>query len=61
MTKDKPRKWACRLTKEGHMNTAQTETREQTMAKIDFHLPTLTDKELRMVAAFVAGMKKSRG
>jgi hypothetical protein len=43
------------------MNTAQTETREQTMAKIDFHLPTLTDKELRMVAAFIAGIKKSRG
>lgn len=43
------------------MNTAQTETREQTMAKIDFHLPTLTDKELRMVEAFIAGIKRSQG
>ena len=35
-----------------------TETREQTMAKIEFHLPGLTDAQLRMVAAFIRGIKK---
>lgn len=36
------------------------ETRDQTMTKIQFYLPKLTDKELRMVAGFVRGIK-SRG
>jgi hypothetical protein len=34
------------------------ETREQTMAKIEFHLPTLTDAQLRLVAAFIKGIKR---
>ena len=34
------------------------ETREQTMAKIQFHLPTLTDAQLRIVAALIRGLKK---
>lgn len=34
------------------------ETREQTMAKIDYYLPTLTDSQLRMVAWFIRGIKK---
>lgn len=37
------------------------ETREQTMKKIEHHLPTLTDKELRMVSGFIRGIKKERG
>lgn len=36
----------------------ETETREQTIRKIDFWLPKLTDEELRMVSAFIRGMKK---
>ena len=38
-----------------------TETREQTMAKIGFHLPTLTDAQLRMVAGFIRGIQKGEG
>lgn len=38
----------------------ETATREQTIEKIKFFLPNLTDKELRMVAAFISGMKKSQ-
>jgi hypothetical protein len=38
-----------------------TETRDQTMQKIEFHLPTLTDAQLRMVAGFIRGIKKSQG
>lgn len=34
-----------------------TETRDQTLAKIEFHLPTLTDAELRLVNAFIRGIK----
>lgn len=37
------------------------ETREQTIAKIEFHLPTLTDEQLRMVAGFIRGIKKNQG
>ena len=37
------------------------ETREQTLAKIEFHLPSLTDAQLRMVAGFIRGIKKSQG
>ena len=37
------------------------ETREQTVAKIEFHLPTLTDEQLRMVSGFIKGIKKNQG
>lgn len=36
------------------------ETREQTMAKIEYHLPKLTDKELRMVSGFIRGLKGAK-
>lgn len=36
------------------------ETREQTLQKIRFYLPTLTDRELRMVAGFIRGLKKGQ-
>jgi hypothetical protein len=38
-----------------------TETREQTLEKIEFHLPTLTDAQLRLVSAFIRGIKKDQG
>ena len=38
-----------------------TETREQTIAKIEFRLPKLTDAQLRMVSAFIKGMEKDQG
>ena len=37
------------------------ETREQTLAKIEFLLPTLTDAQLRMVSGFIRGIKKGEG
>ena len=37
-----------------------SETREQTMAKIEFHLPMLTDDELRMVSGFIRGIQKAK-
>jgi hypothetical protein len=37
-----------------------TETREQTLAKIEFRLPSLTDAQLRMVDAFIKGIAKSK-
>lgn len=37
------------------------ETREQTLAKINFYLPELTDAQLRMVSAFIRGIRKSQG
>ena len=37
------------------------ETREQTMAKIEFYLPKLTDEQLRMVAGFIRGILKEAG
>ena len=39
-------------------NKLNIETREQTMAKIEFHLTTLTDDQLRMVSGFIRGIKK---
>lgn len=36
------------------------ETREQTLTKIEFYLPTLTDAQLRMVAGFIRGIKKNQ-
>lgn len=38
-----------------------TETREQTMAKIEFRLVNLTDAQLRLVDAFIKGIKKNQG
>ena len=35
-----------------------TETREQTMAKIAFYLPKLTDAQLCMVSGFIRGIQK---
>lgn len=35
-----------------------TETREQTMQKIEFYLPALKDEQLRMVAGFIRGIQK---
>lgn len=32
------------------------ETREQSMLKINFYLPKLTDKQLQIVAAFIHGI-----
>lgn len=37
------------------------ETREQTMAKIEFRLPTLTDAKLRMVSSFIRGIQEGEG
>lgn len=37
------------------------ETREQTMAKIEFYLPILTNEQLRMVSGFIRGIKKGDG
>ena len=37
------------------------EAREQSMAKIEFHLPTLTDAQLRMVSGFIHGIQKGEG
>lgn len=36
----------------------KTETREQTIRKIEFYIPSLTDSELRLAVAFIRGMKK---
>ena len=37
------------------------ETRGQTLKKIDFYLPELTDEQLRMVAWFIRGILKEAG
>ena len=37
------------------------ETRKETMNKILFHLPTLTDEQLRMVSSLIRGIKKGEG
>ena len=34
------------------------ETREQTLKKLEFYIPMLTDAELRMVTGFARGIKK---
>ena len=34
----------------------QVETREQTIKKIEFRLPRLTDADLRLVSAFIRGL-----
>lgn len=38
-----------------------TETREQTMEKIKFYLPKLSDEALRMAAAFIRGLHQKAG
>jgi hypothetical protein len=35
-----------------------TETRDQTLAKIAFYLPDMTDEQLRIVVGFIRGLKK---
>lgn len=45
--------------KEGCM-IESNETREQTLAKIEFYLPMLTDEELRIVSGFIKGIQKGR-
>ena len=37
------------------------ETRGQTLKKIDFYLPELTDEQLRMVAGFIRDILKEAG
>ena len=39
-------------------NKNTTETREQTIEKLKFYLPKLTDRQLRMVVGFVKGLLK---
>lgn len=34
------------------------ETREQTMKKIEYHIPHLTDEDLRLVSAFIRGLMR---
>lgn len=36
------------------------ETKAQTLEKIRFYIPKLTDRELRMVAGFIRGLKKGQ-
>ena len=43
-------------TKEGGM-----EKREESISKIEFFLPMLTDAELRLVSGFIRGIKKNQG
>ena len=40
------------------MGGALMETRDQTLEKIKFYLPELTDEQLRMVSGFIRGIKK---
>lgn len=42
---------------EKQMVTEATETREQILEVIQFYLPTLTDRELRMLKGFIKGFK----
>ena len=34
------------------------ETRDQTMSKIQFYIPSLTDAQLRIVSGFIRGIQK---
>ena len=38
----------------------EQETREQIMEVIQFYLPTLTDRQLRLVKAFIKGLKREK-
>lgn len=38
-----------------------TETREQTLKKIAFFLPKLTNEQLRMVCGFIRGILRNQG
>lgn len=42
------------------MEKQKQETREQTIKKIAFYLPELTDDQLRLVAGFIKGVKNTR-
>ena len=44
---------------EKQIATETTETREQIMEVIQFYLPTLTDRELRMIRGTIKGIVKS--
>ena len=41
-----------------NMATPRVETREETMEKIQFRLPYLDDRQLRLVSAFIRGMQR---
>lgn len=45
---------------EKQIATETTETREQIMEVIQFYLPTLTDRELRMVRGAIKGIVNSK-
>ena len=47
------------VSRDGERVSNKGETREQTIRKIEFRLPTLTDEELRMVNGFIKGIKKA--
>ncbi len=38
----------------------EQESKEQTVKKLEFYIPRLSDKELRLVAAFIRGMMMAR-
>ena len=40
--------------------TPKEETREQILEVINFYLPTLTDRQLRMVRGFIRGLGKTQ-
>ena len=42
-----------------NLASPKVETREETMAKIQFHLPNLDDSQLRMVSGFIRGIRGS--
>ena len=42
---------------EKQIATETTETREQIMEVIQFYLPTLTERQLRLVKGFIKGLK----
>lgn len=41
----------------GTNNATKSESREQTIKKISFYMKGLTDEQLRLVAAFMRGLK----
>lgn len=45
---------------EKEISTETTETREQILEVINFYLPTLTERQLRMVRGFIRGLKRDK-
>ena len=45
---------------EKEIATETTETREQILEVINFYLPTLTERQLRMVRGFIRGLKRDK-